>query len=55
MKPKSYLSEGIKITNELINDIIFMCETRIKKTYFTRIGNNKITFNGITHKDPRGS
>jgi hypothetical protein len=47
MKPKSYLSEGIKITNALINDIIFMCETRIKETYFTRIGNNKMTFKSI--------
>lgn len=47
MKPKSYLSEGIKITNSLINDIIFLCETRIKKTYFTRIGNNKMTFKSI--------
>lgn len=47
MKPKSYLSEGIAITNSLINDIIFMCETRIKETYFTRIGNNKMTFKSI--------
>ncbi|HEY5562879.1 MAG TPA: hypothetical protein VIK72_14185 [Clostridiaceae bacterium] len=47
MKPKSYLSEGIRITTALTNDIIFMCETRIKKTYFTRIGSNKMTFKSI--------
>lgn len=47
MKPKSYLLEGVRITNTLINDIIFMCESRIKKTYFTRIGNNKMTFKSI--------
>lgn len=47
MKTKSYLSEGIRITNVLINDILFMCETRMKETYFTRIGNNKMTFKNI--------
>ena len=47
MKYKSYLSEGIKITSAMINDIIFMCENRIKQTYFTRIGNNKMTFKSI--------
>jgi hypothetical protein len=48
MKTKrNFLSEGIKITDELVNDIIFMCETRIKETYFTRIGNNKMTFKSI--------
>jgi hypothetical protein len=47
MKQKSYLQEGIRITNSLIDDIIFMCETRMKETYFTRIGNNKMTFKSI--------
>lgn len=47
MKSKNYLSEGIAITDALINDIIFMCETRMKETYFTRIGNNKMTFKSI--------
>jgi len=44
---KNYLSEGIKITDALMSDIIFMCETRVKKTYFTRVGNNKMTFKSI--------
>lgn len=48
MKTKiNFLSEGIKITDTLINDILFMCETRMKNTYFTRIGNNKMTFKSI--------
>jgi hypothetical protein len=47
MKQKSYLLEGIRITNHLINDIIFMCEARMKETYFTRIGKNKMTFKSI--------
>jgi len=48
MKPKkNFLSEGIKITDALMSDIIFMCETRVKKTYFTRVGNNKMTFKSI--------
>jgi len=41
---QGYLLEGIRITNELINDIIFMCETRMKETYFTRTGNSKMNF-----------
>jgi IS4 transposase len=47
MKQKNYLLQGIKITNGLIDDIIFMCETRMKKTYFTRIGSNIVTFKSI--------
>lgn len=47
MKSKNYLLEGIKITDKLINDIIFLCETRMKETYFTRIGNNKMNFKSI--------
>jgi IS4 transposase len=47
MKHKNYLLQGIKITNELIDDIIFMCDTRMKKTYFTRIGSNIMTFKSI--------
>lgn len=34
--------EALDITNQLINDIIFMCETRTKSTYFTR--NGKMSF-----------
>lgn len=47
MKPKNYLSEGIRLTKALADDIIFLCETRVKKTYFTRIGSNKMTFKSI--------
>lgn len=48
MKTKrNFLSEGIRITEALVNDIIFMCETRMKETYLTRVGNNKMTFNSI--------
>ncbi len=44
MKQKSYLSEGIKITDTFINDIIFMCQSRMKETYFTRKGRSKSAF-----------
>ena len=44
---KNFLAEGIRISDALINDIIFMCETRMKNTYFTRIGSNKMTFKSI--------
>jgi predicted RNA binding protein YcfA (HicA-like mRNA interferase family) len=44
---RNFLEKGIIISNALINDIIFMCETRIKNTYFTRIGNNKMNFKSI--------
>jgi hypothetical protein len=47
MKQKSYFAEGIRITEALINDIIFLCESRIKETYFTRVGNNKMNFKSI--------
>lgn len=48
MKTKrNFAAEGIRLSYELISGIIFMCETRTKNTYFTRIGNNKMTFKGI--------
>ena len=47
MKSISFLSEGIRITNEIINDIIFLCETRMKKTYFTREGKSKMGFKNV--------
>lgn len=43
---KTFL-EGLSITEQLLDDIIFMCETRTKPTYFTRIGNNKLTFKSL--------
>lgn len=42
-----YFLEGLSLSQELINDLIFMCETRIKGTYFTRIGRNKMDFKSI--------
>lgn len=47
MKIKKFYSEGLKITSNLFNDIIFLCETRTKKSYFTREGKNKMDFKGV--------
>lgn len=47
MNKKSKFLEGLRITNEILNDIIFMCETRMKKSYFTRIGSSKMGFKNI--------
>ena len=47
MEEKSYLSKGIKKTRLLTSDILFLCETRLKETYFTRMGSNKMTFKSI--------
>lgn len=46
MKKKTFLG-AIKVTEQLLNDVIFMCESRTKSTYFTRQGNNKLTFTSI--------
>ena len=35
------------LTEQLIDDIIFMCETRMKPTYFTRSANCKMDFKSI--------
>lgn len=45
MKTTKNLLEGIKKSSQLIKDIIFMCETRAKATYFTRSG--KINFQSL--------
>lgn len=47
MKIKSYLLEGLKITDEILSDIIFLCETRTKSTFFTRTGSSKMGFKKI--------
>lgn len=47
MKEKNYFLQGIKITNTLIDDIIFLFESRSKATYFTRVGSNIMTFKSI--------
>lgn len=36
--------DAIDRTKEIINDVTFMCDSRQKSTYFTRKGNNKLTF-----------
>lgn len=46
MKKKTFLG-AIRVTEQLLNDVIFMCESRTKSTYFTRQGNNKLTFTTI--------
>lgn len=43
---KTFL-EGLTITNQLTNDIVFMCETRTKSTYFTRSNNCKMDFKDL--------
>jgi hypothetical protein len=45
MKNKKSLLEGIKLTERIIDDIIFLCDNRSKPTYFTRRG--KMSFKEI--------
>lgn len=47
MKEINYLKEGIRITNLLIDYIMFLIEFRMKQTYFTRVGRSKINFKNI--------
>lgn len=44
MKIKSFLQEGIKVSNTLFDDIMFMCAMRTKPTFFTRTGRSKMGF-----------
>lgn len=46
MENKTFLS-AVRVTEQLLNDVIFMCESRLKPTYFTRKGNNKLEFTTI--------
>lgn len=39
--------EGIKTTNRIINDIMFLYNFRTKDTYFTRMGRSKMKFTDI--------
>lgn len=41
---KSKFLEAVKVTQELLDDFIFMCEARVKPSYFTREGQNKLNF-----------
>lgn len=46
MLMKQFL-EGMVITKRLIDDIVFMCETRMKSTYFTRVANCRMNFKDL--------
>lgn len=39
--------EGIKASNHVINDIMFLYKFRLKETYFTRMGGSKLKFTDI--------
>ena len=41
------LLEGLTLTNQLMDDIVFMCESRLKPTYFTRAANCKMDFKDL--------
>lgn len=41
---KSKFLEAVEITQKILDDLIFMCDSRVKSTYFTREGNNKVDF-----------
>ena len=43
---KTFL-EGLLLSKQLINDVIFMCESRMKPTYFTRTANCKMDFKDL--------
>lgn len=44
MGVKEIFLGAVEVTERLLDDVIFMCESRIKPTYFTREGNNKLNF-----------
>ena len=46
MMEKSFL-HGLLLTEQLIDDIVFMCESRMKSTYFTRAANCKMDFRNL--------
>lgn len=39
------LKNGIQISSQVINDIMFLYQFRTKPTYFTRMGKSKMKFN----------
>jgi len=41
---KSKFLDAVDVTRNVLNDFIFMCESRSKPTYFTREGKNKLDF-----------
>ena len=44
MRIKKTFLGAVEITQRMLNDVLFMCESRMKPTYFTRQGNNKLDF-----------
>lgn len=44
---KKLFLEGLLLTVQLMNDIVFMCQSRTKSTYFTRAGNCKMDFKDL--------
>ncbi|MDD4730104.1 MAG: hypothetical protein PHN55_15305 [Dysgonamonadaceae bacterium] len=47
MCQKKNFLQGIHITEQLIRDIVFLCETRTKPTYFTRASRCKMDFESL--------
>jgi len=43
---KTFL-HGLMLTEQLIDDIVFMCKSRMKSTYFTRAANCKMDFRNL--------
>lgn len=43
MKRNKFL-EAVEVTKSLLHDVVFLCESRSKSTYFTRQGKNKLDF-----------
>ena len=44
---KKLFLEGLLLTDQLISDIVFMCKSRTKSTYFTRATNCKMSFKDL--------
>jgi hypothetical protein len=41
---KSMFLDAVTVTRNVLNDFVFMCDSRAKPTYFTREGRNKLNF-----------
>jgi hypothetical protein len=41
---KSKFLEAVEVIQKQLDEFIFMCDSRVKPTYFTREGNNKVDF-----------
>ena len=47
LKMEKSLLEGLLLTEQVIDDLVFMCESRMKPTYFTRAANCKMDFKDL--------